>query len=143
MLPTLLLAISREERIKIHFLEALERKINFQHEFEKIEKMMVKEACGSFTLEWWISEHFRDWDKRGSYASIEEVRKQLGFQYQHAGTGTTVFARGIDINKYFLYCEMLINIFDGLKENRTPNVTKKMVHIVDTMMAVVEKSDLN
>ena len=35
---------------------------------------------------------------------------------------------------------MLINIFEGLKANRTPNVAKKMGHIVDTMMAVVEKA---
>lgn len=122
-----------------HLFEAMERVINFQMEFEKLEKMVIVESRNYHTLNDWLKEHFREWKYRDNYTELDELRKQLGFEIKEYGSDY-YFERGIDINRYFLYCEMLINLFSGLKDNRTPFVQKQIFDISQTIKTVIEKA---
>ena len=49
---------------RCNFFERMEREINFQFEYEKIENIILNEKNGYCTLEDEISENFRRWRLR-------------------------------------------------------------------------------
>lgn len=121
----------------MHFFEALEREIDFQKEYEKLEYMVVCESSSGWSVESWISYNFRDWERRRSFFSFKELREHLGFKYDERYN----FTQGIDITKYFLYYEMLLNLFWDLQVTYRPSfIDEQQKHIVETMMFVVNKS---
>lgn len=122
-----------------HLFEAMEREIDFQIEFDKLEKMVVVEDWNYRTLNDWLEEHFREWKYRDNYTELNELRKQLGFKIYKYGS-EYYFEKRIDINKYFLYCEMLINLFFGLTKNRIPFIQKQIDDITQTIKTVIEKT---
>lgn len=128
----------------MHFFEALERKIDYQKEFTKIEDMVIKDPIRSsysepHTVHAWMALYFRNWKKRGNYTTIEELRKQLGFQFEQFSLGYN-YAYGIDINRFFLYCEMIINLFIDLRDYASMGVEEQMKYILETIEADVELS---
>ena len=132
------------EKMK-HFLETLEREINFQKEFNKIEEMVVNEAMasrysGSFTLNSLIENNFRKWKKRKNYTSFREVREVLGFALHPNAFGKYDFAAQIDMEKYFLYCEMLVNLVMNTCNLEDELVAGKIDEILFTIEAVLEKT---
>ena len=70
------------------------------------------------TIESIIENRFRAWGKRNTFMSFAELRKHLGFSVEWRTGGrqpTPVFpaARNLTIDRFFIYCEMLVNlIFD-------------------------------
>ena len=125
-----------------HFFESLERKIDFQKEYEKLEKMVSFEGYGTgyrnhSTINSWIEENFRDWKKRGNFISFAEVRAQLGFPINYENERV---CSGIGITEYFLFGEMLLNIFNDFEEFVTPKFDEGIKHIIETLIANIEKS---
>ena len=82
----------------MHFLEAMERDINWQHEFEKLQHIAVVEtypiSYGRSSMDDWIESHFREWKHRGSFTSFSELREHLGFDYTGDRPYNYKFAQG-------------------------------------------------
>ena len=74
--------------VRKHFFESLEREVNFQNEYIKLEKM-CNEIYGrsvysnGVSINTWIEQNFRSWRKRSNYTSFEELREQLGFSIKN------------------------------------------------------------
>lgn len=128
----------------MHFFEALERKIDFQKEFDKIEDMIIQDhIAGAYgqphTVHLWMTLNFRNWKQRGNYTTLEELREQLGFKYTPSSLGRK-YAWNIDINRFFLYCEMLLNLFFALRDYSTMGVEEQMKYVLETIETDVERS---
>ena len=127
----------------MHFFEALEHEIDFQIEFNKLEDMVVKERVGKsyyqngITIDEYIEKHFRKWEKRGSFTSFKELREHLGFGYNIVARNF-IYAYPIDINKFFLYCEMILNLLIGLPND--PYIEEQIQDLLATMNATIEKT---
>lgn len=128
----------------IHFFELLEREIDFQFEFEKLETMVCAESYngiyGGETINNWIERKFRNWKERGSYTSFAEVRHHLGFDFSIDRTYGNQFAQDVDMEKYFLYCEMIFTMILALRNGADSRVTNKAVEIQDTAKSVISKT---
>jgi hypothetical protein len=86
--------------------EAMEREIDFTKEFFKAESILQEEyyLSGYISLEQYIQKSFIDWKFRDNYNTYYELKEHLGFDYC---VGQNFY---IDINDYFLYCEMTFNL---------------------------------
>lgn len=104
----------------IHFFERLEREINFSKEYKKLEEMVSVEGYAEYplrdkSLNRWIEDHFRKWKYRQNYTSFAELREQLDFGIHH-NYGIVHFSRSYaDMNDYFLFGEMVLNLIYGLE----------------------------
>jgi len=131
----------------MHFFEKLERELNFQKEYEKLERMFAYEIYPKGriygdTIEDCVEREFRRWSKRGNYTSFKEIRNQLGFEYsKNFHDHIMSLRRDINIETFLLYCEMLCNI---LIENRwfSPNsmIQEGIRDILDTLKYDVDKA---
>lgn len=125
-----------------HFFESLERSIDYQKEYNKIEEIVICEEYGSLiqepeSVERWLERNFRFWKMRGSFTTFAELRDHLGFGFSRSNR-MFFFAKNIDINRYFLYCEMLMNLSNITQ--KTPFVFEQYKVIFDTITCVIEKS---
>ena len=131
---------------KGHFLELLERETDFQHEYNKLEEMVCLERftpnsyLGSVTINQWIEKNFRSWNQRGSYTSFAEVRKALGFPVEIGSYGVRLFAKDVDMEKYFVYCEMILTLLYQTGCRHYSDVRDVIDDLYKTITAVVEKS---
>ena len=91
----------------MHFFEKLQRDIDFQKEYEKLETMLSYEEhtlsrWESSTINNWIEKNFRKWSKRGNYISFSEVRSQLGFEIDESSYQDCItFRYGVGMEEYF------------------------------------------
>ncbi len=128
----------------LHFYELLERNIDFKHEYNRLEKMVILEShwngpYSEISIEMWISKNFRRWSGRGNYTSFAELRTHLGFSYELIGE--TIFSnRIIDMNSFFLYCEMLLNLFEELADYVEKSLIEPIQDVRNTIMYVIEIS---
>lgn len=134
----------KHEVTVMHFLEALERELDFQHEYEKLERMVVEEKVNieyvnSTSINDAIEKEFRSWKKRKSYLSFEEVRTELGFDYYY-DYGRYFFTSEVGIKEYFLYCEMILNLIFDLNIHQDFHFSQKIKIITDTIKYVIDKS---
>ena len=138
-------------RKMMHFFERLQREIDFQKEYEKLETMISCELYsrprwGSYTINTWIEENFRKWEKRGNYISFSEVRSQLGFEIDESNISDGRFARSglmsdVSMEEYFLFGELLLNIFFDLYEcEMSSDLRDGIGYIIDTLNSNIEKS---
>lgn len=65
---------------RYNFFERMEREINFQFEYEKIENIILNEKNGYCTLEDEISENFRKMEIEKNFDSFLELKEYLGFK---------------------------------------------------------------
>ena len=112
----------------MHFYEKMEREIDFQKEYEKIEEIVCNEyyltdSYGRATINTWIENHFSKWEKRQAYTTFRELRDQCGFPVL-VKNGELCFRKNVSIDDYFLYIEMLVNLFHDLRE--TSYIEKEM-----------------
>ena len=75
---------------RYNFFERMEREINFQFEYEKIENIILNEKNGYCTLEDEISENFRRWRLRKNFDSFLELKEYLVFKTEKILKGYTV-----------------------------------------------------
>lgn len=128
-----------------HFLESLERKIDFQNEYLKLEHMIcverIREYSYTITINDWIEQNFRLWKKRGSYISFKEVRQQTGFKVD-AQRG--IYTNTVGMGEYFLFCEMVGNILKDLYGTAQVLMSEGINHqikdITHTIKAVLERT---
>lgn len=66
------------------------------------------------TINTWIERNFRHWEKRSNYTSFAELCNQLGFPVENDNLNEYISASDIDLNKYLLFCEMMLNMIFGL-----------------------------
>ena len=132
---------------RLHFFEAIERSIDFQKEYEKLESMCdenygYSRYSAGITINTWIERNFRHWEKRSNYISFAELRKQLGFLVEYDDGNEYISGFDIDINKYLLFCEMMLNVIAGLQEYNNPAIEEVIIAFMDTIRATVEKAGL-
>jgi len=129
-----------------HFFERLEREIDFAREYRKLEEMVCNEnysnrAYTHYSVNDWIEDNFRAWDNRDNYISFSEVREQVGFPIRNTESRNYSFRRHCGMEDYFLYCEMLFNILEGLKRiSMHPKMKEGIKHIINTGIATIEKA---
>ena len=123
----------------VHFLESLNRDIDWQHEFEKLEHIVVVEtyplSYGRSSLNDWIESLFREWKHRGNFTSFSELREYLGYGYTVDRLFNYKFAQGIDQSKYFLYCEMIVNLVLPRLTSYTSGLKEKYDVFIKTVIA--------
>ncbi len=127
---------------RMHFFEAMEREINFKNEYIKLEEMCEKVCSDGFyyrvSINHWIESNFWNWDNRSNYASYMELRENLGFTLKQKKGRFVTDNIEIDINKYLLYCEMLLNVVTGLSRYREPLLDDVINALIDTIKSTLE-----
>lgn len=97
-----------------NFFELLEREIDFQEDYEKIEDAIINEKY-MLSLENVIEKDFSDWPFRGNFISFWELRCHLGFIYTESdvyGEDYEPDRKHIKMDDFLLYSEMMLN--DGI-----------------------------
>ena len=126
----------------LHFHELLERENDYQQEYEKLEAMIYQEIIPYdyeclYTI---IEKNFRKWEKRKNYISFGEMRKALGFD--NGSAKKYHYEEDIDLNRYIIYCEMILNVFWGLLDYFSEDTKDKIKEIMFTMDATLVKAGL-
>ena len=127
----------------IHFFEGLERKIDFQKEYIKLEMMCSKKYgetiySNGVSIYSWIEQYFLCWEKRLNYTSFEEVREQLKLAYVNEKGEFCEPYFSVGVREYILFSEMLINIITGLEEYNNHLLEKIILGVLNTIKATVE-----
>ena len=100
-----------------NFFQRMEREINFQFEYRKIENIILNEAKGyeDETLNEAIVKNFRNWKFRKNFDSFLELRRHLGFTYNRTRSLVWVASGEVKtVDDFILYCEMTINMIYGV-----------------------------
>lgn len=104
------------------FFEKLERELNLQREYEKIESLVLQsEVFGIASIEDDIERYFKSWKYKANYLSFYELRKQLGFRYGFEGMIPELYGSIDNINDFFDYCEMIVNMIFIIPEGKRLN----------------------
>lgn len=128
-----------------HFFESLEREIDFNQEYIKLENIMYEQVyAGDIYVNYWIERNFRKWKNRRNYTSFEELREHMGFVVKKKvhSLEPVVCINKVDMNGYFLYCEMLYNIFFDLNSIMIipEGIQQRIDSIKETMRYNIEKT---
>lgn len=112
-----------------NYFEKLEREINLQREYEKIESLVLQsEAFGIPSIENDIERYFINWKYKAYYLSFYEIREQLGFTYGFDGVVAVSYGSIDSINDFFDYCEMIVNMIyiipEGKRLSHVDNINK-------------------
>ena len=129
---------------RLHFFEAIERKVDFQKEYIKLEELCSKEYYGSYlsngiSINTWIEDNFWSWKKRSNYTSFKELRNQLEFSINDKNGNTSLMLQSVDINKYLLFCEMMYNLISDLFDKRNPGLDNVISAFFNTVRATLVK----
>ena len=123
---------------RYNFFERMEREINFQFEYEKIENIILNEKNGYCTLEDEISENFRRWRLRKNFDSFLELKEYLGFKTEKILKGYTVAWKATgevkSVDTFILYCEMIINMIFGVIEPDLQSHYRKCINAVQSLI---------
>lgn len=93
------------------FFEKLEKEIDLQKEYEKIESLVLQSVgFGMASIEDDIERYFINWKYKANYLSFYEIREQLGFTYGFDGVVAVSYGSIDSINDFFDYCEMIVNM---------------------------------
>lgn len=128
---------------RLNFFERMEREIDYQKEYEKIENIILNENL-PFSLEYDISNNFRNWRYRRNFTSFYELREYFGFTYSRQNGMSkykNITGKVQNIERFLLYCEMIINVFIGarvLNEHGTINTSNAQT-IMDTIKYDIEQ----
>lgn len=102
-----------------NFFEKLEKEIDLQKEYKKIEFLVLQPAWyGSASIEDDIERYFKNWKYKANYLSFYEIREQLGFRYGFEGMIPELYGSIDNINDFFDYCEMIGNMIYIIPEGK-------------------------
>ena len=100
-----------------NFFDRLVRTLNYQKEYQKIESLVLQpHSLHGYSIEDSIERYFKDWKYNANYLSFKELRDQLGFTFVHDGYYDLPSGIIKDVNDFFDYCEMIINMIVLLPE---------------------------
>lgn len=129
---------------RMNFFERMEREIDFQEEYEKIEDIILNEpGSGYSSINEDISKAFRNWKDRRNYTSFDELRNYIGFSYLRDQKNRylcipTSTINGID--DFLLYCEMILNLCISIMADYGSSYNhERVITIIDTMIYDLEK----
>ena len=113
----------------------------FRNEYVKIENMvLVDERRGYPSIEDGIDNLFLNWKRKGNYASFQELRAQMGFQYTWRVNGVEYHRRALNADDFILYCEMMLNMFYCvIAPNGSDLRTRQIRNIIEIMKYDLEK----
>lgn len=104
---------------RMNFFEKLERAIDLQKEYEKIESLVLQSVgFGMASIEDDIERYFKNWKYKANYLSFDEIREQLEFSYGFNGSFVVPYGSIDNINDFFDYCEMIINMIYIIPEGK-------------------------
>ena len=100
---------------KGNFFERMERELNLQHEYEKIDSIILNEKIKGNTIDDIITYFFGRWKDKKNFISFYELRSCMEFLYNQDPFDIERYptAQVKDINDFLLYCEMMMNMFAG------------------------------
>lgn len=102
-----------------NFFEKLEREIDLQKEYEKIESLVLQPTVfGRASIEDDIERYFKNWKYKANYLSFYEIRKELGFTYDFEGIVAVPYGSVESINVFFDYFEMIVNMIYIMPEGK-------------------------
>ncbi|MFR3436201.1 MAG: hypothetical protein ACLTSO_10110 [Coprococcus sp.] len=128
-----------------NFFELLEREIDFQEDYEKIEDAIINEKY-MLSLENVIEKDFSDWPFRGNFISFWELRCHLGFTYTESdvyGEDYEPDRKHIKMDDFLLYSEMMLNMMQLLETKHELTYASKIRLVKDTILYDLEKSIRN
>ncbi len=123
-----------------HFYESLDRENDYQKEYEKLEELCGYNGQSSINV--YLRNRFLMWKKRRNYCSYEELREHLGFASELRRYTYKYEDVVIDINKYLLFCEMLLNLLKDLVSSDAYWLNDICGHIILTIKATVENAGM-
>ena len=111
------------------FFEKLEKEIDLQKEYEKIESLVLQSVgFGMASIEDDIERYFINWKYKANYLSFYEIREQLGFTYGFDEVVAVSYGSIDSINDFFDYCEMIVNMIyiipEGKRLSHLDNINK-------------------
>lgn len=127
---------------RVSFFEAMQREINLNYEFQKIEQMIFVEEISLYgwTLYNEIEKNFRRWEHKDNYASFSELRISLGFEMYLTTKGGMDFTIEIlDVPEFLLYCEMILNILSATILSRDKSTNDQVSNIKAVIKADITK----
>lgn len=102
-----------------NFFEKLEREIDLQKEYEKIESLVLQPTVfGRASIEDDIERYFKNWKYKANYLSFYEIRKELGFTYDFEVIVAVPYGSVESINVFFDYFEMIVNMIYIMPEGK-------------------------
>lgn len=109
------------------FWEMMEREIDFQEEYEKIEDVIIQQEHAE-SLDDLIETVFGKWEQRKNYMSFWELRLHMNFTYSQTQRYPTEYVpdrNDIKMEDFLLYSEMILNMLELLnRETRTIYLSK-------------------
>lgn len=93
------------------FFDVLERKLDLQKEYEKIEYLVLNSGTDFVnSLNNCVDFYFKDWKEKRNFLSFNELREYLGFPYKYYNNAYNATGKIDEANDFFIYCEMLLNL---------------------------------
>ena len=124
-----------------NFFELMEREVNFQDEYEKIENAIINDNLYG-SLDDVIEKVFNEWKYRKNYISFWELRCQLNFTYSESeeyGVKYEPDRKNIKMNDFLTYAEMILNMLTLLNEQNSLLYTSKIQLVRETILYDLEK----
>lgn len=124
-----------------NFFELMEREVNFQDEYEKIENAIINDNLYG-SLDDMIEKVFNEWKYRKNYISFWELRCQLNFTYSESeeyGVKYEPDRKSIKMNDFLTYAEMILNMLTLLNEQNSLLYTSKIQLVRETILYDLEK----
>ena len=131
-------------KMRASFFERMEREIDIQKEYEKIDRLVLNE-CDSKdrTLEEKISDSFRSWRHRKNFISFDELREHFGFKYCcEGGYYDPYVPNGFveTIDDFLCYCEIIYNMLSLITDNfLCVSINESEGVVLETIIYDVEK----
>ena len=121
------------------FFERMERKLNIQMEYEKLEELILNEPRIGSTVEKSIEANFRKWKFRKNFISFDELRHHLGFDYglEEEDYYFVPIDRKIELPDFLLYCEMMLNMCLVVLNGKT-STTSFLQEVVRTVIHTIQ-----
>ena len=114
--------------------ERLQPKVDLTVEYLKFEKIICNEQELGFTINYILEQNFRTWKYRGNFLSLAEIRNNFGFNLEDFEPIPGLIDKHIDINDFFLYCELIANLANTFFESiREYGLASRCRSVIDTM----------
>ena len=95
-----------------NFFERMEREIDFDNEFYKIEALMRNGGDYGYSnsMEYQIDRCFLRWKLRDTFTSYDELRSSIGFPKMSRYGERYELEHSLELEDYLAYCEMILNL---------------------------------
>lgn len=126
-----------------NFFEMMEREIDFQNEYEKIENILLnKRVKAGKTLDDLIELQFKNWKYRQNYTSFWELRCKMDFTYYQTDQYPIQWEtdrKDVKLADFLLYVEMVLNMFSLLHSFSEILVKETINLVIETIRYDLEK----